>query len=77
MKRRCTDAPARRCERLATTGFRKGRGRPRKNWRVVIRQNMTYLQLTDDIALYRKVWRLRIRIKGKSTRIFHNFMWHR
>ncbi|PHU15505.1 60S ribosomal protein L17-1 [Capsicum chinense] len=31
--RRDTDAPVRRCERLALDGFKRGRGRPKKYWR--------------------------------------------
>ncbi|KAF3657665.1 putative pre-mRNA-processing factor 6-like, partial [Capsicum annuum] len=31
--RRGTDAPVRRCERLALDGFMPGRGRPKKYWR--------------------------------------------
>ncbi|PHT86395.1 hypothetical protein T459_08501 [Capsicum annuum] len=31
--RRGTDAPVRRCEKLALDGFRRGRGRPKKYWR--------------------------------------------
>ncbi|PHT95006.1 Isoleucine--tRNA ligase [Capsicum annuum] len=38
--RRGTDAPVWRCERLALDGFRRGRGRPKKYWREVIRQDL-------------------------------------
>ena len=60
--RRCTDALVRRCERLAMDGFRLGRGRPKKYWREVIRHDMEQLQLTEDMTLDRKVWRMRIRV---------------
>lgn len=30
--RKTTDALVRMCEKLAVMGFRRGRGRPRKNW---------------------------------------------
>ncbi|PHT43238.1 Long chain base biosynthesis protein 2a [Capsicum baccatum] len=33
MMRRGTDAPVRRCERLALDGFKRGRGRPKRYWR--------------------------------------------
>ncbi|KAF3652458.1 putative midasin-like isoform X7 [Capsicum annuum] len=62
--RRGTNAPVRRCEKLALDGFRRGRGRPKKYWREVIRQGMEQLQLTGDIILNRKIWRMRIRIEG-------------
>ncbi|KAF3658531.1 hypothetical protein FXO38_13173 [Capsicum annuum] len=61
--RRGTDAPVRRCERLALDGFRRSRGRPKKYWREVIRHDMEQLQLTEDIILDRKVWRSRIRVE--------------
>ncbi|KAM3215824.1 hypothetical protein P3L10_025264 [Capsicum annuum] len=55
VKRRGTDAPVRRCERLALDGFRRGRGRPKKYWGEVIRRDMEQLQLTEDMTLDRKV----------------------
>ncbi|KAF3618962.1 putative UDP-glucose 6-dehydrogenase 1-like [Capsicum annuum] len=54
VKRRGTDAPVRRCERLALDGFRRGRGRPKKYWGEVIRRDMEQLQLTEDMTLDRK-----------------------
>ncbi|XP_070046010.1 uncharacterized protein [Nicotiana tomentosiformis] len=51
---RSTDAPVRRCERLAVEGLRRGRGRPKKRWAEMIRQDMTQYQLTDDMTLDRK-----------------------
>ncbi|KAG5610037.1 hypothetical protein H5410_021318 [Solanum commersonii] len=32
VKRRCIDAPVRRCKRLVIEGTRRGRGRPKKYW---------------------------------------------
>ena len=52
------------CERLALDGFRRGRGRPKKYWREVIRHDMEQLQLTEEMTLDRKVWRTRIRVEG-------------
>ncbi|XP_070035032.1 uncharacterized protein [Nicotiana tomentosiformis] len=54
VRRRSTDAPVRRCERLTLEGLRRGRGRPKKRWGEVIRQDMTQLQLTEDMTLDRK-----------------------
>nr|XP_009795786.1 PREDICTED: uncharacterized protein LOC104242434 [Nicotiana sylvestris] len=64
VKRRSTDAPIRRCERLALGGGRRDRGRTKKSWGEVIRREMAQLELTEDMTLDRKVWRLKIRIKG-------------
>ncbi|KAF3638986.1 hypothetical protein FXO37_24149 [Capsicum annuum] len=52
--RRGPDAPVQRCETLAMDGFRRGRGRPKKYWREVIRHDMEQLQLTEDMTLDRK-----------------------
>ncbi|KAF3647388.1 60S ribosomal protein L15 [Capsicum annuum] len=52
--RRGTDAPVRRCERLALDGFRWRKGRSKKYWREVIRRAMEQLQLIEDMALDRK-----------------------
>ncbi|KAF3637054.1 UDP-glucose:glycoprotein glucosyltransferase [Capsicum annuum] len=62
--RRGMDAPVRRCERLALDGFKRGRDRPKKYWREVIKRDMEQLQLTEDMTLDRKVWRKNTRIEG-------------
>lgn len=64
VKWRSIDSLVKRCERLTMIGLKRGRGRPRKNWRDVIRQNMTYLQLTEDMNLVRRIWRSRIMVEG-------------
>ncbi|KAF3624282.1 putative pre-mRNA-processing factor 6-like [Capsicum annuum] len=53
--RRGTDAPVRRCERLALDDFKRRRGRPKKYWREVIRHDMEQLQFIEDMTLDRKV----------------------
>ncbi|PHT63712.1 UDP-glucose:glycoprotein glucosyltransferase [Capsicum annuum] len=53
--RRGMDAPVRRCERLALDGFKRGRDRPKKYWREVIKRDMEQLQLTEDMTLDRKM----------------------
>ncbi|KAF3674291.1 hypothetical protein FXO37_06460 [Capsicum annuum] len=64
VKRRGTDAPVRRCEKLALDDFRWGKSRPKKYWIEVIRRDMKQLQLTEDMTLDRKIWRTQIRIEG-------------
>uniref|UniRef100_A0A1S4B6T2 Uncharacterized protein n=1 Tax=Nicotiana tabacum TaxID=4097 RepID=A0A1S4B6T2_TOBAC len=61
VKRRGIDAPVRRCERLALKCLRRGRGRSKKYWREVIRQDMALLQLTEYMTMDKKVWRLRLK----------------
>ncbi|XP_070029931.1 uncharacterized protein [Nicotiana sylvestris] len=60
MRRRSTDALVRRCERLTLEGLRRGRGRLKKRWGEVIRQDMEQLQLTEDMTLDRKSNKQRI-----------------
>ncbi|XP_070036192.1 uncharacterized protein [Nicotiana tomentosiformis] len=59
--RRSPDAPV-RCEQLVVEGKRRGRGRPKKYWGKVIRQDMARLQISEDMALDRKMWRSSIRV---------------
>nr|XP_009802111.1 PREDICTED: uncharacterized protein LOC104247724 [Nicotiana sylvestris] len=74
VKRRRADAPVRRCERLALEGERRGRGRPKKSWGEVIRRDIALLNLTEDMTLDRRVWRLKIRVEGFSAL---SFVWDR
>ncbi|KAF3643040.1 Lysine--tRNA ligase [Capsicum annuum] len=62
--RRGTDAPVRRCERLALDDFRRRRGRLKKYWREVIRHDMEQLQLTEDMTLDRKLYCEKERLVG-------------
>ncbi|XP_019259176.1 PREDICTED: uncharacterized protein LOC109237335 [Nicotiana attenuata] len=55
VRKRSTDAPVRRCERLTFEGLRRGRGRPKKSWGEVIRHDMAQLQLTEDMTRDRSV----------------------
>nr|XP_018634600.1 uncharacterized protein LOC108949236 [Nicotiana tomentosiformis] len=64
VRRRSIDAPVRGCETLALAGTRGGRGRPKKYWGEVIRQDMARLQISEDMALDREGWRSRIRVVG-------------
>ncbi|XP_070032752.1 uncharacterized protein [Nicotiana tomentosiformis] len=54
VRSRSIDAPVRRCEGLTLEGLRRGRGRLKKRWGDVIRQDMAQLQLTEDMTLNRK-----------------------
>ncbi|KAG5597530.1 hypothetical protein H5410_038762 [Solanum commersonii] len=46
-----TGTPVNRCEKLTVIGLTRCKGRPSKNWRDVITQDITHLQLTEDITL--------------------------
>ncbi|XP_075080138.1 uncharacterized protein LOC142165497 [Nicotiana tabacum] len=63
VRRRNTDASVRRCKRLTLEARAyRDRSRPNKRWEEVIRQDMTQLQLIEDITLDKKAWRSRIRV---------------
>ncbi|OIT33527.1 hypothetical protein A4A49_14946 [Nicotiana attenuata] len=64
VQRRSPDAPVRMCEQLVMEGTRRGRRRPKKYWEEVIRQDMTRLQIFEDMTLDRKMWRSSIRVIG-------------
>ncbi|KAF3674589.1 putative peptidyl-prolyl cis-trans isomerase FKBP17-1, chloroplastic-like [Capsicum annuum] len=52
--RRGTDVPVRRCERLVLDGFKRGRGKPKKYWKEVIRRDMEQLH-SENMTLDRKL----------------------
>ncbi|XP_075087869.1 uncharacterized protein LOC142169844 [Nicotiana tabacum] len=64
VKRTSIEAPVRRCERLASVGSMRGRGRPKKSWGEVIRWDMAQLELTENMGLNRRVLRSEIRVEG-------------
>ncbi|KAG5588085.1 hypothetical protein H5410_048519 [Solanum commersonii] len=64
VKRQGTDAPVRRCEGLVVEGTQRGRGRPKKYWEEVIRQDLAQLHLTENMTLDRKESRSRIKVVG-------------
>ncbi|VFQ79507.1 unnamed protein product [Cuscuta campestris] len=64
VRRRDVDAHVRRCESITVIGGSRGRGRPRKNWKEMIRQDLGLLELTEDMALDRNLWKTRIRVAG-------------
>ena len=69
MKRRSVDVPARRCERINIPKGRKGRGRPKKSLDEVIRDDSKVVDLMEDMAQDRKLWRDRNKTvdRGEST----------
>jgi len=62
VKRRSEDALVRRCERLTLMECRRGRGRPKKNWKEMIRGDLKSLGLTEDMVQDRSLWRSKIRV---------------
>lgn len=63
VKKRREDVLVRKCEKLVFRVFRRGRGRPKKSWKEVIKHDLTRLSLIKDMAKDMDVWRARIRVK--------------
>ena len=53
--RRCINALVRRCEMITLMQYRRGRGRPKISRKEVIRWDLKYMGLTEDIAQNRSV----------------------
>jgi len=62
IKRRSEEALVRRCERVTLADCKRGRGRPKKNWKEMIRGDLNFLGLTEDMVYDRSLWRFRIRV---------------
>ena len=60
--RRDPRAPVPRSEGLDLGEVRRGRGRPKKSWKEVIRQDLALLSISEDMAMDRALWRASIRV---------------
>jgi len=50
VKRRSVNAPVRWCEVIKLLRCRRGRGSPKMSWNEVIRSDMKFIGLTEDMA---------------------------
>ncbi|PKU64467.1 ataxia telangiectasia mutated family protein [Dendrobium catenatum] len=62
IKRRPFDDPVRRVEVLDLTYIKKGRGRPKKTWLENIRNDLSLLDLNENLTFNRTQWRKRIHV---------------
>ena len=62
IKRRPSDDPVRRVEVLDLTYVKKGRGRPKKTWLENIRNDLSLLDLNENLTFNRTQWRKRIHV---------------
>ncbi|PKU84030.1 ataxia telangiectasia mutated family protein [Dendrobium catenatum] len=62
IKRRPCDDPVRRVEVLDLTYVKKGRGRPKKTWLENIRNDLSLLDLNENLTFNRTQWRKRIHV---------------
>ena len=60
VQRRPEDAPVRRSDMLDVGELIRGRGRPLKTWRQVIRKDMSIIGLDEKTVLDRNEWRRNI-----------------
>ena len=56
------DAPVRRCKKLDVPDHKRNRGRPKKDWRKVIRHDLKTLGLVEDMPEDRRLWRSTIKV---------------
>ena len=61
-RRRPTDAPVRRVERIKLGQVKRAQGRPKKIWMEVIRQDIEAKDLSEGILLDRNEWRKLIHV---------------
>jgi len=62
VKRRCVNAPVKKCEKISLSHYMSGRGRPKMSWNEVIRSDMKITGVTEDMTQDRNLWRSRIKI---------------
>ena len=62
VRRRLTDAPIQRVERIKLGQDKRAQGRPKKTWMEVIRQDIEAKGLNDGILLDRNEWRKLINV---------------
>jgi len=69
VKRRSVAAQMRRCEQIDLPSGKSGRGRLKKSLDEVVREDLKVVDLTEDLAHDRRLWRDRIRVLdcGVST----------
>ena len=62
VRRRSTDAPVRRVERINLGQVKRAEGRPKKTWMEIIRQDIKAKGLSEGILLDRNEWRKLIHV---------------
>ena len=62
VRRRHQGESVRRCEHITIGSEKRSRGRPKKNWAEVIRQDMNLLQLSERMTQDRSLWRSKIQV---------------
>ena len=68
--RRSMGAPVIRCEMIECLDYKRNRGRSKKSWCEVIRQDLKTLRLWEDMAQDRKLWRARIKVTDLDSELY-------
>ena len=55
-------ALVKRCERINLLDYRRGRGRSKKSWKEMIKEHLNFLELTENMAQDRSLWKSRIQV---------------
>ena len=66
VKRRSVAAPVRRWEMIDVPVGKRGRGRPKKCLKEVVREDLRVAGLTEDMAQDRRLWRNRIKVSDST-----------
>ena len=59
--KRSVDAPVRRCEAIDVTHCKRRREQSKMSWNEVIKGDMKFLGLTEDMAQDKNLWRFKIK----------------
>ena len=62
IRRRSIDVPVKRCERIDQPEYIRSRGRPKKSWSEVIRNDLRTLGLVEYITQNRRLCRAKIKV---------------
>ena len=70
VRRKPTDAPIRRVERINLGQVKRAQGTPKKTWMEVIQQDIEAKRLSKDILLDRNEWRKLIHVPDFGVILF-------
>jgi len=76
IKRRSVEAPIRKCEMIDLRHYRRGRGRPKTSCNEVIRSDLDFIGLTEDMVQDRSLWRFRIKTVDHRLRVSCPLPWN-
>ena len=62
VRRKSMDALLRRCENIDRLDYKRSRGRPKKSWSEVIKDDLKTLGLGEGMAEEKTLWRSRIKV---------------